>query len=77
MYFETRRERLKSAAYQKLKKRKGFKICPERFYEKLTKQVRDTKFRVIFLPNKTRKAHFLQLATNKDTFFGKCSENVT
>ena len=37
-WYSTRRERLlQSALYLKLKKRKVFKICPRRIYEKLKK----------------------------------------
>ena len=60
---------LKPALYSRLKKRKVFKICPARFYEKLRKQFRDTQ-RVPFMLDETRKPIFTQLETKKS--FGKC-----
>ena len=56
----TRRERLKSALDLRLKKRKVFKICSGRIYEKLRKQFRGTQT-VPFMFNKIRKLLFLQL----------------
>ena len=44
---QTRRERLKSALYFRLKKREVFKICSGRFFEKLTKKFRRTQKGVI------------------------------
>ena len=64
---ETRRERLKSAPYLRLKKRKVFETCPERIYEELRKQFRDTQ-RVPFMLDKTRKPLVLQLGTKKNIF---------
>ena len=56
---KTRRERLKSTLYPRLKRRKIFKICLGPTYEKLRKQFRDTR-RVPFMLNKTRKPLFPQ-----------------
>ena len=62
-----RRERLKSALYLRLKKRKVLKICPGRIYEKLRKQFRDTQ-RVPFMLDKTL-FHFSPTGNKKKTFF--------
>ena len=77
---ETRWERLKSALYIRLKKRKVFKICLGRNYGKLRQQFWDTQ-RVPFMLHKTGKPLFPQLGTKQhflnektsDFFF---SENV-
>ena len=81
-----RQERLKSALYLRLKKRKIFKTFPaltkcllskcllstylNSIYEKLRKQFRDTQ-RVPFMLDKTRKPLFPQLETKKKHFFEK------
>ena len=79
MLHETRQERLKSGLYLRLKKRKVFKICPGRIYEKLRKQFRDTQ-RVPSILGKTRSPLFPQLENWKQKkfkilifSFGKCS----
>ena len=68
-FFVTGRERLKSALYPRLKKRKVFKTCPGRIFEKLRKQFRVTQ-KVPFMLGKNRKPLFPQLGT-KNMFFEK------
>ena len=69
LYYITRRERLKSAIYLRLKKRKVFKICAGRVYEKLGKPFRDTQ-KVPSMLDKNRKPLFHQLGTI--FFIGNC-----
>ena len=61
------RERPKSPLYLRLKKRKVFKICPGRIYEKLRKQFRDTQ-RVPFMLDKTRRLLFSPTGNKKKHF---------
>ena len=58
-----------SALYERLKKRKVLKTCPERIYEKLRKQFWDTQ-RVPFMLYTTRNPLFIQL----ERFLWKKSE---
>ena len=62
----TKRERLKSALYLRLKKRKDFETCPGPIFEKLRKQFGDTQ-KVPFMLDKNRKPLFPQLK-QKGTF---------
>ena len=73
---QTRRKRLKSALYLRLKKREVFQICPGRIHEKLWKQFRDTQS-VPFMLDMTGKSLFPTGNKKNWKFFSKKNfENV-